>query len=302
MATTTTISTNYVGEVAGGYIAEMVKEANTISENLVTVLPNIVSPQFIRKIQTADGYVDYACGWTPSGSVTLSEKELAPKKIKEDREFCKEDFRQLWTAQEMGFSAHNDNGLPATEEAAILADMGTRLARKIDQDIWNGDGSAGVLSGFIPAFEADADVIDVATPVAITASNVEAELGKFIDAHTDEMLQGAETHVFGVSTNVIRAIKRAYGTQARSNGTFLNPNEFDFEGYTLTEIKGLPANTMVGYNKNNLFFGTGLLSDLNEIRVKDMDESDLSGQVRTKVVLTGGVQYAWGGEVVLYKA
>ena len=300
MATTLNIATNFVGDVAGGYIAEMVKEANTISDNLVTVLPNIVSPQFIRKIQTADGYVDYACGFTPDGSVTLSEKQLAPKKIKEDREFCKEDFRQLWTAQEMGFSAHNDKGLPATEQAAILSDMGTRLARKLDQEIWNGDGSDGVLNGFIPAFLADGDVIDVAAPVAITAANVEAELGKYIDAHTDEMLQADSGHVFGVSTNVIRAIKRAYGTQARANGTFLNPNEFDFEGYTLTEIKGLPSDTMVGYNRNNLFFGTGLMSDLNEIKVKDMDDTDLSGQVRTKVVLTGGVQYAWGGEVVLY--
>lgn len=300
MATTLDITTNYVGEVAGGYIAEMIKEANTISENLVTVLPNIVSPEFIRKVETEDGYTDYSCGFTPAGSVTLSEKQLVPKKIKEDREFCKEEFRQLWTAQEMGFSAHNDNGLPATEQTAILADMGKRLARKLDQEIWNGDGSDGKLAGFIPAFEADADVIDVAGS-AIAATNVETELGKFIDAHTDEMLQAEAGHVFGVSTNVIRAIKRAYGTQARSNGTFLNPNEFDFEGYTLTEIKGLPASTMVGYNKNNLFFGTGLLADMNDVRIKDMDESLLTGQIRTKVVLTGGVQYAWGGEVVLYQ-
>lgn len=299
MATNLNVTTNYVGEVAGGYIAEMVKEANTISENLVTVLPNIVSPQFIRKIETADGYVDYACGWSAAGSVTLAERELAPKKIKEDREFCKEDFRQLWTAQEMGFSAHNDNGLPATEEAAILADMGKRLARKIDQEIWNGDGSAGKLAGFIPAFLSDADVIDVATPVAITSANVEAELEKFLAAITDEMEQ-EDSLVRGVSTNVIRALRQLYGTQARSNGTFLNPNQAEFNGYTLTEIKGLPASTMVAYNKSNLFFGTGLLSDLNEIRVKDMDETDLSGQFRTKVVLTGGVQYAWGGEIVLY--
>jgi hypothetical protein len=298
MASTLNITTNYVGEVAGGYIAEMIKEANTISENLVTVLPNIVSPQFIRKVETASGFVDYACGWTPAGSVTLSEKELAPKKIKEDREFCKEDFRQLWTAQEMGFSAHNDNGLPATEQTAILADMGTRLARKLDQEIWNGDGSDGSLAGFIPAFLLDADVIDV-SGVAITSANVEAELVKFLDAITDEMDQ-EDSLVRGVSTNVLRAVKKLYGSQARTNGTFLNPSEAEFNGYTLTEIKGLPANTMVAYNKSNLFFGTGLLSDMNDIRIKDMDETDLSGQVRTKIVLTGGVQYAWGGEIVLY--
>ena len=299
MASTLNITTNFVGEVAGGYIAEMIKESNTLSQNLVTVLPNVVSPQFIRKIETADGFVDYACGWTPAGSVTLSEKELVPKKIKEDREFCKEDFRQLWTAQEMGFSAHNDKGLPATEQAAILADMGNRLALKLDREIWNGDGTDGKLNGFIPAFVADPDVIDVVGAV-VTSANVEDELNKFLDAITDEMDQ-EESLVRGVSTNVLRAVKKLYGSQARTNGTFLNPNEAEFNGYTLTEIKGLPANTMVAYSKSNLFFATGLLSDLNDIRIKDMDEHDFSGQVRTKIVLTGGVQYAYGGEVVLYK-
>jgi hypothetical protein len=299
MATTVNITTNFVGEVAGEYIAKMIQEANTISENLITVRPNVVSPEFVRKIQTADGFVDYACGWNPSGSTTLTERELAPKKIKWDSEFCKEDFRNLWTAQEMGFSAHNDN-LPATELAAILADYGQRVARKIDTDIWEGDNSDGTLAGIIPALLADSDVIDVAAPQVITAGNVEAQVGNFFDAIPDELLE-SDGIVYGVSTNVIRALRRAYGTQARSNGTFLKPSEFEFEGYILTEVKGFNANTMLGYNKNQVFFGTGLLSDINEVKIKDMDEVDLSGQVRMKLVMTGGVQYAYGAEIVLYR-
>ena len=299
MATVLDINTNFVGEVAGGYIAEMIKGANTISQNLITVLPNVVSPQFVRKIETADGFVDYVCGWDPAGSVTLTEKELAPKKIKWDSEMCKEDFRNLWTAQEMGFSAHNDN-LPATEQAAILNDMGKRVAFKIEQDIWEGDGGSGNIAGIVPALLADSDVIDVAGATTITGANVEAEMGKFIDAIPDEVLE-SDGIVYGVSTNVIRALRRAYGTAGRANGVFLQPNEFTFEGYTITEIKGLNANTMVGYNRNQVFFGTGLLSDHNTVRVKDQDEHALDGTVRMKIVLTGGVQYAYGGEIVLYR-
>jgi len=206
----------------------------------------------------------------------------------------------LWTAQQMGFSAHNDN-LPQTEQAAILADMGKRIARKIDIDIWEGAGTTGSLAGLIPAFLADVDVIDVATPVGITLANVEAELEKFISTNPDEVIN-SDGLVLGVSTNVARAIRTLYGSLSRSNGVFTQPSEFMFNGYTLTEVKGLGANTMVGYNKNQVFFGTGLIADHNEIKVKDMDESDLSGQIRMKVVLTGGVQYAYGGEITLYRA
>jgi hypothetical protein len=300
MATTLDITTNYIGEVAGDYIAAMIKESNTISENLVTVLPNVVSTTYLRKIETADGFVDYVCGWTPAGSITLSEHSITPKKIKWDSELCKEDFRQLWTAQEMGFSAHNDS-LPATEQGAILLDMGKTIARKVDVDIWEGDNATGNFNGLIPQLVADATVIDITLPVAITTANVEAELTRFVAAIPDEVI-GAEDLVLGVSTNVIRRLKEVKGSFARSNGTFANPDEYDFNGYTLTEIKALNANTMVAYAKSNVTFVTGLLADHNEIRIKDMDESDLTGQIRMKVVLTGAVGYAYGGEVVLYRA
>jgi hypothetical protein len=299
MATTLNITTNFVGEVAGDYIAKMIKASNTISDGLVTVRPNIASTTFIRKIETAEGWRDYTCGFIPTGSIVLSERSLNPKKITSDSEICKEDFRNLWTSYEMGFSAHNDT-LPKTEQGAILLEIAKNTARKIDREIWEGNGATGNLAGFIPQALLDADVIDVATPVAITAANVEAQVAKFIDAIPDQLI-GGEGQILGVSTNVVRALRRSYNSQSRVNGTFLKPSEFDFEGYTLTEIKGLNSNTMIAYNVPNLVFGTGLLSDHNEIRVKDMDETDLSGTVRMKITLTGGVQYAWGGEVILYR-
>ena len=58
---------------------------------------------------------------------------------------------------------------------------------------------------------------------------------------------------------------------------------------------------MVGYAKSNITFVTGLLADHNEIKIKDMDETDLSGTVRTKVVFTGAIGYAYGAEIVLYR-
>ena len=102
MATTITVSSNYAGKEAGEIVGKAFKEADTLAKNLITVLPDIDYQVSLRKISYSDGRTDYTCGFAPKGSVTLSEKVLAPKKIKNEQEICKEDLRQIWSAASMG--------------------------------------------------------------------------------------------------------------------------------------------------------------------------------------------------------
>ena len=85
-----------------------------------------------------------------------------------------------------------------------------------------------------------------------------------------------------------------------NNGLGSNDYQLKYGRYTLEIIGGLADNTFVAYERKNLNFGTGLLSDHNEIRIKDMDEVDLSGFVRFRMVYTAGVQYANSNEIVWY--
>jgi hypothetical protein len=117
MATALTVSSNYAGKEAGEIVGKAFKEADTISRNLVTVLPDVDFQVSLRKIEYANGRQDYACGFTPAGSVVLSEKLLTPKKIMNPLEICKEDLRQIWSSATMGFSAHND-AMPKDVETA----------------------------------------------------------------------------------------------------------------------------------------------------------------------------------------
>jgi hypothetical protein len=63
---------------------------------------------------------------------------------------------------------------------------------------------------------------------------------------------------------------------------------------------GLADNTMVAAEKSNLFFGTGLLSDNQEVKVIDMADIDGSQNVRVVMRFTAGVQYGIGSDIVLY--
>lgn len=293
-ATKVTVNSNFQGVAAGEIIGQIFKKANTLSEGLITVIPNVVGSAFLRKTNVVDGLADYSCGFTPSGEVDLSEVEITPKKLKVNIEICKETFRSRWSAAQMGFSAWNDE-IPADEREAIMLELSQAISAKIESYIWTGVAATnGQFGGLIPKMVADSTVVDV-VGTAITASNVIEELGKALDAQSDAVLDRAD-FVFGVSKNVHRAYVRAMGaTVANYQG-----DTADFEGYKLAVINGLPANTMVLYPSNNVSFLTGLESDLQEVRILDMDEHDLSGTIRIAMVFTAGVGYADGSDIVLY--
>jgi len=57
---------------------------------------------------------------------------------------------------------------------------------------------------------------------------------------------------------------------------------------------------MIAAEKSNLFFGTGLLNDTNEVKVIDMSDIDGSQNVRIIMRFTAGVQYGIVSDIVTY--
>ena len=304
MATTLTVSSNYAGRDAGEYVGKAFKEADTIAKRFVTVLPDIDFQVSIKKISYADGRVDYACGFAPLGAVTLSEKLLTPKKIKNEQEICKEDLRQIWSSATMGFSAHNDS-MPADVESALIAEILMDTAEATDKDIWQGDAAnTGEFDGFLKLFAADGSVIKANNGIttlagAVTKANVLSEFEKVMDVVPIELRRKSDLKYL-VSPDIFNFFEQALISAGISNGNGGEPMTLRYGTRVLEVCNGLPANTFVVAQAKNLLFGTGLMSDHNELRIKDMDESDLSGQVRYKMVYTAGVQYYNSEEIVWY--
>jgi hypothetical protein len=73
-----------------------------------------------------------------------------------------------------------------------------------------------------------------------------------------------------------------------------------FDGIRIGMCNGLPSNKMVAGQTSNLFFGTGLLDERNEVRVLDMADLDGSDNIRVILRFFAGVQYGIGADVVLY--
>jgi len=303
MATTLTINSNYIGEEAGQIFGKAFREANTISRGLVNVIPNINKIAYLRKIDYTAGRQDFACGWNPIGTVAFNEVSLEPKVIEIPLELCKQDFRDVFDQAKMGFSSWNKNFEGLDEATAITAEILLDTAVATDNDMWVGPTSSatGRFTGFIPQLqEVSSGAIKVTATASVTSTNVAGELARMLVA-IPTSIKTAPDAVFAISTNVADALSNAQNIGQITYGTVLNENQLRWGRYTLEVIDALPDDTMVFYQRKNLVFGTGLLSDHNEIYIDSTSPERIKeGNVVIKMVYSAGTAIVRPSEVVLY--
>jgi hypothetical protein len=310
MATTTSITTTYAGEFAGEYIAAALLEGSTIANGGITVKPNVKLKEVIKKVATDDIVKDATCDFDPTSTVTLTERILQPEEQQVNLQLCKKDFISDWEALSMGFSAHSD--MPSKFSDFLIAHVAAKVAQRTEQSIWAGDTSTnGQFNGLSTILAADAALpqANEVSGTSVTAGNVITELGKIVDA-VPSALYGAEDLNIYVSQNIARAYVRALGGFGSSGlgaagtnamGTqWWNNGSLSFDGVKIFVANGLASDTAVAAEKSNLFFGTGLLSDHNEVKVIDMADLDGSQNVRVVMRFTAGVQYGIVDDIVTY--
>ena len=310
MATTTSITTTYAGEFAGKYISAALLSASTIENGGIEVKPNVKYKEVIKKLATDAIVKDATCDFSATSTVTLTEKILQPEEFQVNLQLCKKDFHSDWEAVQMGYSAFDS--LPPSFADYLIGHVAAKVAEKMEQNIWRGvTANAGEFDGLATKLAADA-ALPTANEVAgttVTASNVVAELGKIVDA-IPASLYGKEDLYLYVSQNIARAYVRALGGFGASglgaNGTnamgtqWWNNGSLSFDGIKIFVANGLASNTAIAAEKSNLFFGTGLLADHNEVKLIDMADVDGSQNVRVVMRFTAGVQYGIVEDIVTY--
>ena len=307
MATTTSITTTYAGEFAGKYIASALLSADTLDKGLVEIKPNVKYKEVIKKVSTGDLVADASCDFSASSSLTLTERVLQPEEFQVNLQLCKKDFRSDWEAVQMGYSVYDN--LPANFSDFLISHVAAKVAQKTEETIWGGaTATAGEFDGFVTLMTADGDVNDV-VGTTVTAANVIDELGKVADAIPNALYGKSDLTIY-VPQNVARAYVRALGGFGTSglgaNGVdgkgtmWYGQGDLFFDGIRVAMVSGLASNKMVAAQSSNLFFGTGLLSDHNEVKLLDMGDLDGSQNVRVIMRYTAGVNYGTGSDIVLY--
>lgn len=305
------ITSTYAGEFAGKYISAALLSGKTLAEGAITIKPNVKFKEVVKKVASTNIIADGSCDFTEtSNALTLTERILQPEEFQVNLELCKKDFRSDWEAVQMGYSAFDN--LPPSFADFLIGHVAAKVAEKTEQNIWGGvNATAGEFDGFTVTMLADSDVNDAAngSETSYTSSNIVTLLGNVVDA-IPSAVYGKEDLTIYVPTVALQAYVRALGgfasggqgaagTDNKGQQWYNMGNALSFEGIKIQHAPGMPADHIVAGEASNLYFGTGLLSDHNEVKVIDMADLDGSQNVRVVMRFTAGVQYGIGSDLVL---
>jgi len=146
LATTTNITTSYAGEFAGEYIAAALLSASTIDDGGLTVKANIAFKEVIKKLATNALVASASCDFTPTSTITLTERTIEPVELQVNLQLCKYDFVNDWEAQSMGYGLGQT--LPPKFSDFLIAHVASEVAQNTEFCIWQGDTAAGTNNSF----------------------------------------------------------------------------------------------------------------------------------------------------------
>ena len=283
-----TVSPNtYAGEFKNAYIAAALLSGETLAKDLITIHPNVAYKEVIRNWQNSITIADATCDFTDSSSITLGEYVLTTTEKQVNLQLCKNTLRTTWESAQAGFSAFEK--LPATFEEFLIAQVAAYVAQEVEKGIWkttlfyNGTADEGMVGYLL-----DNSAITRAQTGATTAGNVVARLQDMLD-YSPSALYGKEGYQFYVGPSTMKAYQGALSAGNYNFQFYVGEKPMNFQGIPVSMCPGLTDYDCVLGLKSDLHFGTGLLSDLNEVKVLDMSDLDGSQNIRTIMRFTGGL-------------
>jgi hypothetical protein len=305
----------YAGEAARPYVAAAILSADTIANNYVSVLQNVHSKAVLRKFSGAAIQANDDCAFsTPAaGQLTLGESVLTATALKVNEQVCNEDLRATWEGALMN---GQNSGAPADFTTYVAQYVAAKVAESVEGNLWQGnydaDGS-GAGSATYTSFDGLCEVIkDAAASLgyngtAAGAFTADADGTTGILTHLDDAVHNAPSTVQSDNGSVVYMSRKSLfllqramaglGTSTVSPVFVGSDRPLTYLGFNIVAPAGMPNDTIVFANPNQLYFGTDLLTD--HINASILNLRDVTGDDVTRVIMqfSGGAQIVDAGSI-----
>jgi len=267
-------------------------------------LPGIKSRTKISNVVFGQVLQAENCGWNASTD-DLASVEIEVCSLSAMSEICQFQLEQSFVALQMTAGSNGDFTV-ASFMNYYWNEMSLTIAQNIEKLRWRGDTGDGspqlnLCDGYLKGLLADAAVIDIANPAAITPSNVLAKLALVYAAIPPAVITNQEELRIYVSPTVAssyRAAVAASNTQANLTQAL----DFTYLGIkmVLCPVMGTDSK-IVATLRGNLIYGFDALGDSKALRAVNLADTVATPVIRTRANMKVGFKHVNGGEIVLYK-
>jgi hypothetical protein len=297
MPTTTSLTTTYAGELAGEIVAKALLQ--NVSAQYVTMKPNVPYKSVVRKIDDTVTFAAGTCDFTPTGTITLTERILTLEEFQVQRQICKKDFFIDWTTADVMSGRVNTQ-----IQDAIIGRLVGGIAAANETIMWSGvNATAGQYDGFETIIKAAPGTISAGSG-ALNDTNIIATIWDLINTAPAAVKGAAEKPGIYMGQAAWEAYMQAQ--IADGNGWYLTGGpevNRRFVGmYDIYVCPGMTANNLIFAQPSNLMLGTWQENQMNEVFILDMQNLDGSQNVRYGARFYLGAQIAVAEDITFWGA
>lgn len=241
------------------------------------------------------------CGFTASGSATLTQRTITTAVIKVNMDICPDSLLGKYAEYLVRIGA-NSNELPF--EQYIVDGVTTEINKKIEKLIWQGDTTQASntdlkwLNGILKQLASDSD--KVAVSIAANTAIYDAIKAVYLAIPEETLERGAEIYVSPANYRdfLMAMVEKKYFNYSGPQDSA--PEEFVFPG---TDVKVVKTPGLAGVNDRivasfpeNFVYGCDAEGDLEDVKIWFSDDDDL---FKLKVKWNSGIAYRFPNQVTL---
>jgi hypothetical protein len=262
--------TKYTDQLSGILLKEAVLVGNTF--DFISVQTGIKYADSINLLTNTLTAAAGGCGTiSPTGSTTLTQRDITVCPIKVEESICVDEFEQYWIGQLAKEGSYNEFA-PEAFNQLYLANKVEKVGQFVEDIFWKGSvnstyggGNLALCNGILHILEgtsATNSVISTTYSGALTTANALDVVDDMISLLPNDVLDASDLTLFmshanfRVLMNALRNNNYFFGYDGVSGHTWV------LENYTNTNVRIVATRGLNGRNEmvltpaSNLFFGT----------------------------------------------
>jgi hypothetical protein len=303
-----TVTSAYAGEVLETLLVRATTGNEIVAGGHIHVQPNVTKKFAIPRLKGTNMLQRRKEQPVESDSVggfTIDEKYLEPKDVMAFTTFNPRVFESIWrpfqTTGNLVFSE-----LPSNVQSSLLAELAKivdfQLGGEFINGVYHATDAGKYFDGILTRIVADSSVVTIATPAALTQSNILAKL-KLVRAALPKAVRNNPNLKLFMSIDDASSYEYELTDKPSKGQDYTNMNPERFKGIRVVSLADWPKDVIVAAVAtsgidSNFWAGVSLVDDAEAIQI---DKLTTAGEKYFfKMLMKADTNIVFGEDIVLY--